>query len=206
MIWTFERAKKCVTPTGRTDCHGRRVKILVRTVPPRWTAGVSGVALCVYCGLPPDDRVDPLVIQAERWIEARSYAQSVFRTDSDALVFEETNAVPDVVLRWEGHDAGQRPDKRQVVELAPWMPDAKPLTGPERTMLTYALHVEETASGHLTSSRDRRVATARSLEGRGLVRKLGPGAAPAWELTPWGREMARRLGSLAAVATQEAAE
>lgn len=206
MTWRFERAKKCTTPTGRTDCHGRSVKILVRTVPPKFTAGVSGITLCVFCDLPPDDRVDPLVIGAERWIEARTYAQSVFRADSDALVFEETKAVPDVVLRWEGHDAGQRPDKRQVVESAPWMPDAKPLTGPERTMLTYALHVEETASGHLTSSRDRCVATVRELERRGLVQRFGSGAMPAWELTPWGREMARRLGSLVAVATQEAAE
>lgn len=71
--------------------------------------------VCSSCQLPTSARMAPMVICSAGFFDARQYAQSAFQCDADALDCEETEEQAEVLLRWEGTDAGAYPNRRLVV-------------------------------------------------------------------------------------------
>jgi len=107
MIWEFTRAKACVSPTGQRGVHGRMLAI------PRTIPATTDGTYCAYCWVDMRDRVEPLRVEADTFFDARAYAQTVFHTTD--LAWREVAGSADVVLRWEGTDAGVRSGRRLVV-------------------------------------------------------------------------------------------
>ena len=100
---------------ARTDCaclrHGR---FDVRVSDAHLRRVVNYGMDCANCKLPGYVRILPLRVEAPTFFDARAVAQSVFHTT--ALVYGNWAGKPDVVVRWEGTDAGSRQDRRKVVE------------------------------------------------------------------------------------------
>lgn len=109
--------------------------------------------------LGPDDRVDPLVVGVldASWATACAYARQVFHTDElldkpvlsshevinpDGKTFvAKSSGSPDVILRWQGTDAGPIPTRHLVV-LVPSVA-AKPKTDPATVRAIVAWMREE---------------------------------------------------------------
>lgn len=76
--------------------------------------------VCSRCRLPVDARVASVVIEAERWFDAKAYACAHFNADGDSLVWKLVGAGVhvDVVLAWVGHDAGAIPTRRMIAAVS----------------------------------------------------------------------------------------
>lgn len=125
--WKFERVRPCPD-----HAKGDNLVMKLRTPAERGSFMPLRLSLedlrerghCDICKLPARARYATLVVEADRFFDARGHAMSVFHADADSLQVPcDDNGKPlttdepaDVVLTWIGSAAGTPNTRRLVVD------------------------------------------------------------------------------------------